>query len=65
MFTRLLPMRMVHRALSYCSHRKKATFAVLLPLSAAFFSRSVLTEAKAISEPEKKAEKKMQITIPR
>ena len=65
MFTRLLPMRMVHRALSYCSHRKKATFAALLPLSAAFFSRSVLTEAKAISEPEKKAEKKMQITIPR
>ncbi len=64
MFTRLLPIRMVDRVLSKFSTMYTARRAGKLPSSALFFSLLCLTEEKAISGAEKKAENTMHTTMP-
>ena len=64
MFTKLLPMRMAERASSNWSMMRTARAASLEPSSAWFSRRMRLAEEKAISDPEKKAERARQITAP-
>ena len=57
MFTTLLPIRIVDRALSKSSMMDNTLAALLLPVLAMFFKRILLQEDSAVSEEEKKADK--------
>ncbi|MPN16927.1 hypothetical protein SDC9_164275 [bioreactor metagenome] len=63
-FTRLLPISIVDKASSKCSVMYKAIFALDFPAWDAFFNLALFTEAKAISDPEKKAESMIKRTMP-